>query len=180
MASNKKITEFFGKTVVIPSKTKIVPITHKLYFDGGSRGNPGPSGCGYAIYVNNVEIDSGSHSLGYGTNNEAEYQGLLYGLRAAKNLNIKNIVIYGDSLLVINQVEGKWQCNAKNLVGYLTEARNLIRDFDRILLYHIPREKNKRADELANAAMDEFEMFKDDNDINQIINDMKIYPDTNM
>ena len=45
MASNKKITEFFGKTVVIPSKTKIVPITHKLYFDGGSRGNPGPSGC---------------------------------------------------------------------------------------------------------------------------------------
>ena len=182
MTSNAKITRFFGKTVVIPSKTKIVPITHKLYFDGGSRGNPGQSGCGYTIYLNNDEIAIGSHPLGYGTNNEAEYQGLLYGLRAAKNNNIKNIAVYGDSLLVINQVEGKWQCKAKNLVGYLTEARNLIRDFDRIILYHIPREKNKRADELANDAMDKLELFEYTNldtnedtneDSNQIITVIK-------
>tara|TARA_A100001011_G_scaffold398790_1_gene504477 strand:- start:1723 stop:2226 length:504 start_codon:yes stop_codon:yes gene_type:complete len=155
MTTNTKITEFFEETVVIPTKPKILPIIHKLYFDGGSRGNPGPSGCGYSLYVNNNEIANGSHPLGYGTNNEAEYQGILYGLRAAKNLNIKDVVVYGDSLLVINQIQGKWQCKAKNLVGYLTKARNLLRDFDRIILYHIPRKKNKRADELANAAMDQ-------------------------
>ena len=170
MASKKKITEFFGKTVVIPSKNKIVPITQKLYFDGGSRGNPGPSGCGYALFTNDNEIASGSHALGFGTNNEAEYQGLIYGLREAKNLNIKDIIVYGDSLLVINQIQGKWQCRAKNLLIHLTEARNLIRHFNKIILQHIPREMNKRADQLANNAMDQVELYNNIDNID-IIND---------
>ena len=159
MLTNKKITDFFapknGSKVLPPIKRKIIKIIHTMYFDGGSRGNPGPGGSGYVIYENNQEIATGAHPFGVCTNNEAEYQGIIQGLKKAVSLGIENMNVYGDSLLVINQIQGKWKCKAKNLLAPLTEARNLVSRFKHITLVHVKREKNKRADELSNIAMDQ-------------------------
>ena len=157
MSKNAIIKDFFGKKVIVPSKSKIVQVTHSLYFDGGSRGNPGPSGAGYVIYKDHLELLYGDYPNGIGTNNEAEYRGIIEGMKAAVEHNITNINIYGDSLLVINQILGKWKCKAKNLMPLLIEARDLVRKFERITIQHIPREKNTRADELSNVAMDTVE-----------------------
>ena len=154
MATNKDVSEFFKK----PTKKKLIVVTHKLFFDGGSRGNPGPGGSGYALFDGDIEIGSGAFPMGVCTNNEAEYMGVIKGLELALQMGISNISVYGDSLLVINQIQGLWRCKAKNLLPYLTQARNLVRKFSRITLQHVPREQNKRADELSNDAMDQVEL----------------------
>jgi len=78
---------------------------HSLYFDGASRGNPGPAGAGGVIYDAQQKIvDTYAINLGETTNNVAEYGGLLAGLNRCCELNIKELKVYGDSNLVINQV----------------------------------------------------------------------------
>jgi len=150
-----RITDFFQSVNNSRIKTaKVVPILYSLYFDGGSRGNPGYGAAGYTILKNEIEIASGAVPLSQCTNNEAEYMGLINGLMLARNMNIDAINVYGDSLLVINQVIGKWKCNAANLKPLLISARNLVNRFEHIQMEHIPREKNSRADLLANEAMD--------------------------
>ena len=162
MLTNKKLTDFFTPKNALrtlpPIKRKIVKIIHTMYFDGGSRGNPGPGGAGYVIYENNEEIAIGAHPFGVCTNNEAEYHGVIQGLKKAISLGIENVNVYGDSLLVINQIQGNWKCKAKNLLKPLAEARNLVGKFKHITLVHVKREKNKRADELSNIAMDQQEL----------------------
>jgi ribonuclease HI len=78
---------------------------YSLYFDGGSRGNPGLSGCGAILYNESQDcIWSGGKYLGSQTNNVAEYNGLIMGLEAAADLGTAALEIRGDSRLVINQV----------------------------------------------------------------------------
>lgn len=130
-----------------------------LRFDGGSRGNPGISGCGAVIYHDNNEIWSGYLYLGEKqTNNYAEYMGLIFGLEQALKMNIKKISVEGDSLLVINQLTSKYKCKSENLIGLHVKATELSKKFEIIEFNHILRNKNKRADELSNKAMD-FELY---------------------
>ena len=131
--------------------------TYVLRFDGGSRGNPGVAGAGMVLYDadEGQEVWSGYSFMGdkY-TNNEAEYTGILEGLRCAYAMGARSVVIQGDSLLVIKQLEGAWRVKAENLRPYHQKALNVLKQFDSFHLCHIEREQNSRADELANEAMD--------------------------
>ena len=98
----------------------------KLYFDGCSKGNPGIAGAGAVIYNNNEELWSNHLFIGDNiTNNVAEYTGLIFGMQKAYEMNIKNIIIKGDSLLVINQMLGKYKCNSQNLIILYNTAKEL-------------------------------------------------------
>ncbi len=127
-----------------------------LLFDGGSRGNPGPSGCGYVI-MNSDEtqiIISGSEFLGQNTNNYAEYMGMIIGIKKALELDIDNLIIKGDSQLVIKQMLKQYSVKAPNLIPLYNHANNLILGFQDTKFYHIKRNLNTLADRLANRAMD--------------------------
>ncbi|MEV0088167.1 bifunctional RNase H/acid phosphatase [Saccharopolyspora sp. NPDC050642] len=124
--------------------------------DGGSRGNPGPAGCGAVVR----DAESGevlaerSIGLGVATNNVAEYQGVIAGLRAAAELGAAELEVRMDSKLVIEQLAGRWKVKHVNLQPLAAEARQLIAGFGRVDLQWVPRAQNAHADRLANEAMD--------------------------
>lgn len=138
--------------------------THILMFDGGSRGNPGKAGCGYVI-CSSHDVDETQDPLIIGyeylgvhqTNNYAEYSGLIRGLEVAisHGLTTSDIQIEGDSLLVIQQLSGKWKVKNENLKPLYEKARLLLSQLHSYSFTYIPRSKNKMADSLANKAMDE-------------------------
>jgi ribonuclease HI len=130
-----------------------------LQFDGACRGNPSNIlGLGYIIKNSNKTetIEEGSYrfTTSSGTNNEAEYYALIKGMKLALDCNIKSIVIEGDSNLIINQMMGKYQVKAENLMPLYNSAKILEEQFDYIEYRHIKREFNKEADKLANKALD--------------------------
>ncbi len=128
-----------------------------IYFDGGSRGNPGPSGSGYVIYNALGEIiTTGNAGLGHNTNNYAEYTGLLMALQYVQNsqdLKNEDLLIYGDSLLVVNQIQDKWKVKAENLKPLIAKCKEILKG-KTFEIKHIPRSQNSVADKLANEAMD--------------------------
>lgn len=127
---------------------------YELYFDGCSKGNPGRSGAGAVLYKNNNELATNSLFVGdKETNNSAEYNGLIIGLELAIKYNIKNLVVKGDSLLVIQQMIGKYQVKSSTLLQLYTKVKMLEKLFTSIVYQHVYRNDNKRADELANAAI---------------------------
>ena len=135
-----------------------------VQFDGGSRGNPGLCGSGYVIHYcsNSWDIDSQSKSITGGeivslneTNNYAEYKALILALECALNLKFTDIKVQGDSKLVINQVQGIWRCGDK-LHDLYVDASLLLGKFNSCIIEHIPREKNKIADNMANKLMNQY------------------------
>uniref|UniRef100_A0A6C0LVD0 RNase H type-1 domain-containing protein n=1 Tax=viral metagenome TaxID=1070528 RepID=A0A6C0LVD0_9ZZZZ len=129
----------------------------KLYFDGGSRGNPGIGGAGAVLYSNSdIEIASVSVKIHEkSTNNQAEYIGLISGLELAYEHGYGDVDVYGDSMLVVKQVSGEWKCKNQTLRILKDETVSIIKKhFSHVKLHHIYRSQNKRADELANIAMD--------------------------
>jgi ribonuclease HI len=157
---NQTLIPFSKPFGSIPFKNtaKVGPLTvcdFELYFDGCSKGNPGKGGAGAVIYHNKEEIWSNYAFLGDNvTNNYAEYQGLLMGLNAALNLNIKNLAVYGDSKLVINQLNGAFQVKAGNLVECYNNAALIKHQLDYVTFKHVYRTENKRADKLANLGVE--------------------------
>jgi ribonuclease HI len=137
---------------------KIHPeINFKLKFDGCSKSNPGISGAGAVIYKDDEELWGDNFFVGLSaTNNHAEYAGLILGLEKAIQINIKRLIVEGDSLLVINQMTGKYRCNSLNLISLYEKAKELEKEFDSIYFNHIYRSENKRADELSNIAVREY------------------------
>lgn len=130
---------------------------YKLMFDGGSRGNPGLGGAGAVLYCFEQEIWSGTFFVGENaTNNHSEYAGLILGLCQALKQGITELKVEGDSLLVINQVTGKYKCRSDNLIELYDKSLELIKQFKYIDFEHVLRNKNKRADELSNIAIDTY------------------------
>ena len=129
-------------------------IDYRMNFDGCSKGNPGLCGAGAVIYYKNDEIWSESFFVGENaTNNRAEYAGLILGLQQAVSLNIKHLLVQGDSQLVINQMKGIYQCNSPNLIPLYQRAKELEYKFEKIHYEHILRHLNQRADYLSNVAL---------------------------
>ena len=126
----------------------------KLYFDGASKLNGSVNqiaGCGW--YAESEKGNYGGFKfIGHATNNEAEYQGLINGLRSITNKD-QEIEVYGDSMLVIQQMQKKWQIKAQNLLPLWEEAQELIKEFKKVYFFHIDRELNSRADTMANNAI---------------------------
>lgn len=141
------------------NKEKKYAISEKEYeylmqFDGCSKGNPGKAGSGAVIYKNKSEIWGKSLFIGdKNTNNEAEYIGLIIGLEEAINIGIKDLYVEGDSLLVIKQMKGLYKVKAENLYKLYEKAKKLEKQFTSVSYNHVYRDKNKRADELSNMAL---------------------------
>lgn len=127
-----------------------------VYADGGSRGNPGPSASGFVVMdtTNKVLIDQGVY-LGITTNNQAEYTALKLALEAAKKLGAKEVQVYMDSLLVINQMRGVFRVKNRDLWPIHDAIKQLTASFKKINFQHVPRELNKLADAAVNRALDD-------------------------
>lgn len=126
-----------------------------IYTDGGARGNPGPAGCGAAIYNEKKELLEGlSKFIGNTTNNQAEYQAVILGLERAKELGVKEIDFFLDSELVVKQLRREYKIKNQDLASRFLEIHNLSQSFRKITYTHVRREFNKEADALANEAMD--------------------------
>ena len=128
-----------------------------LYFDGASRGNPGPASLGGVIYDSlKEEKINYKKAIGIATNNYAEYQALLAGIKVCIKYDIKELNVYGDSKLVIEQVKNKKKIKSESLKPLHTEITKYITPefFKKITFNHVRRNLNKRADELANLALD--------------------------
>ncbi len=128
----------------------------KLFADGGSRGNPGPSASGFVILdkEDNVLIERGVY-LGVTTNNQAEYTALRLALEECLKNNVKEVEVYMDSLLVVNQVRGIFKVKNRDLWPIHDAIKQLSKRFAHISFSHVPREFNKLADAAVNRALDE-------------------------
>ena len=129
-----------------------------IYTDGASRGNPGHASYGVCIQDadGNVLLEVNDY-LGTATNNVAEYSALIRGLEEAKRLGAKEVNVFTDSELVARQFDGTYRIKDAGLKTLLARAWELRKDFKSVAVKHIPRSShpgNKRADKLANQAID--------------------------
>lgn len=135
-----------------------------IYTDGGSRGNPGPSAIG-VVFRNEIgqEIKNYSQYIGEATNNEAEYNALIFGLEKFKQLfgkklaQVSEIEIRSDSELIIKQLNGEYKVLEPKIQTLFLRAWNLKLDFKKVKFRFISREKNKEADRLVNEALNNAE-----------------------
>lgn len=134
--------------------------TYSLFTDGGARGNPGPAGLGFSLMQDQSEVLSGNRYIGEATNNEAEYKALILALsNIIKNqLDISQLDCYLDSQLVVMQVLGKYKVKMPHLQQLYLQVQKLVQEFQakgcKVSFNHIPRNQNKRADQLVNIAID--------------------------
>ncbi len=125
-----------------------------LYFDGCSKGNPGPGGAGAVLYYKGEEIWGASKFVGIrSTNNTAEYGGLILGLQEAIVREIRDLTVRGDSQLVIKQMRCEYKVKSEKLLELYEKSKSLSEYFENISFEHVYRDKNKRADELSNMAL---------------------------
>ena len=126
-----------------------------LYIDGGARGNPGDAGIGIVFKDETGEIIRELYKyIGEATNNVAEYSALIYGLQEALILNLKNIVVFSDSELLVKQLNGEYRVKNTVLKSYHEQFLHLKTGFDALVVKQITREENKKADKLVNKAID--------------------------
>lgn len=126
-----------------------------IYTDGGSRNNPGPSALGVVITDDKGKIlKEYSHYLGEATNNQAEYEAVIFALQKAKQLKIKELEIRTDSELIGKQLLGKYKIKDPDLQPLFIKAWNLRLDYDQVDIKIIRREQNKKADKLVNRELD--------------------------
>jgi ribonuclease HI len=126
-----------------------------IYTDGGARGNPGPGGIGVVIYdENKKKIAEISEFLGHSTNNQAEYKAVIAAMKKAKELKAEILEFFLDSELVVKQLKREYKVKNPDLAPLFLQIYNLEMNFKKVSFHHIPRERNKEADALANTAMD--------------------------
>lgn len=138
-----------------------------IYADGGSRGNPGPAAIGVVIQDESGNIvKKYSEFLGIKTNNEAEYEAVIFALKKVKQLFGKkeiqkiSIEIRLDSELIANQLNAEYKIEETRLFPLFIKIWNLKQDFGQIKFVLIPREKNRAADRLVNEELDQKEQSK--------------------
>ena len=127
---------------------------YKIYCDGASRSNPGNASIGISIQKNNIEINNISKKIGIASNNVAEYQSLIEALNYCFQNKIDVVEIFLDSKLVVEQMNKNYRVKSENLINLFNDAQKLVSKIPNVKLTHIKREFNKRADQLANEALD--------------------------
>src|SRR5712692_5259136 len=123
--------------------------------DGASRGNPGPAS--YAVLIrrpNGEVLDQLKKEIGRGTNNVAEYYALIAALDYAQTHRISKLRVRSDSELLVRQMKGHYRVKSFALRQLHERARKLAAGLDYFAIEHVPREENREADKLANAALD--------------------------
>ncbi len=143
----------FDEAAAAPNASTSETIT--AYCDGGSRGNPGPAGYGVSIEdPSGQRVGELSEFLGVKTNNFAEYSALLGALEFALTQGHRSLKVIADSELMVKQIKGQYQVKSPELRPLYDEAKRRIAKLGKFEIQHVLRNKNKRADELANEAMD--------------------------
>ena len=128
-----------------------------IYTDGAARGNPGPAGAGVVIKDAGLKIVKELWDyLGETTNNQAEYRALIIALKSAAELGAGELDIFADSELMVSQLKGLYKVKNEGLIPLFNEAVGLFKKFKSCRISHVPREKNKEADRLANKAIDDY------------------------
>jgi ribonuclease HI len=128
---------------------------HKLFTDGGARGNPGPAAIGGVLYDTGEKVlYEFAQVIGTNTNNQAEYRALAEGLRQARSFAIEVLDCYLDSELVVRQVNGQYKVKEAELKTLHDEVTGQIGSFLEVNFHHVPRTKNRHADRLVNEALD--------------------------
>ena len=128
----------------------------KVYTDGGSKGNPGPSSIGGVGYLENKRIFEFKKSIGVATNNDAEYRALIEALEKVRSyelgvMRVTQIQFYSDSRLMVNQVYGFFKVKNGKIKEYILKIRSLEQEINLPIIYYlIPREQNVEADKLVN------------------------------
>lgn len=126
----------------------------KIFTDGGSKGNPGPSSIGMVFYIDGKRVFTYREDIGIGTNNRAEYMAVIRALEQVKSQkskikNILRIEFYSDSRLLVNQVKGLFKVKNAAIREYIFKIRMLEQEIGLPISYHlIPREQNTVADDL--------------------------------
>ncbi|MDA3970457.1 MAG: ribonuclease HI family protein [Desulfobulbaceae bacterium] len=127
-----------------------------LYTDRASRGNPGEAGAGFVVYDSeDQEIAGEGVYLGKCTNNLAEYQALVHGIKLVAQFTPDHLDLYLDSQLIVRQVLGEYKVKNLQLKPLFQQVMSLLAPLPSWRIYHVRRELNKRADELANQGIDE-------------------------
>lgn len=138
----------------------------KIFFDGGSRGNPGPSAIGAVIYDDSgSRIGELSEYIGKYTNNVAEYMALEKVLEYIEKLEAPKLILLTDSTLVHNQIKKLWKIKDKKILDIYLKLTGRLSKYGTVDLRLIPREENREADKLVNKALDSKE-FKYDGESN--------------
>lgn len=125
-----------------------------LYCDGASRGNPGPAAYGFILFENDQIIMQAGGKLGNTTNNVAEYEGLLHGVRKAIELGARSLVIKADSELMVRQLNGIYKVKTPHIKVLFEKAKLELKKLAHVEVLHVRREENSLADELCNLALD--------------------------
>ena len=133
-----------------------------IYTDGGSRGNPGPAAIGVVFAnVNGVVTKRYGKTLGTKTNNEAEYEAVLFALQKARSLLGKeklasaDVEVRMDSELVCRQLNGQYKVEEERLWPCFMKIWNTRLDFGKLSFSHVPRGENREADRMVNQALDQ-------------------------
>ena len=156
--TSTKGVEVHSKLRRIGDSEKVLPASDAatIYTDGGSRGNPGPSGIGYYIVgADGREIKRGGEFLGLSNSRLAEYYGLKEGLEQAIELGLKRVNFKSDSLMMVNQLNGVYQVKNMDLMQVYSDVLGLLSKLDSYSFTHVPREQNKEADAEVNRVIDE-------------------------
>ena len=127
-----------------------------VYVDGGSRGNPGPSGAGYYIVAaNGTELKRGGEFLGFSTSRMAEYYSLKEGVEQALELGLKSVRFMSDSLMMVNQMNGVYAVKNQDLMPIYNDIWALLNKLDSYSFEYVTRTKNTEADREVNRVIDE-------------------------
>ncbi len=141
----------------VPVLSHTMSTSFRIRTDGGSRGNPGPSGIG--VVIEDAEtgsiVETHKRFLGVTTNNQAEYKAVILGLERCHALGAKKVEVLADSELLIRQAKGEYKVKNIDLQARFREMRALVMAIGQVTFKHVYREQNKAADALANEAMDE-------------------------
>lgn len=130
-----------------------------IYTDGASRGNPGNAAYGFTVSDKKGKlIYQEGRYIGFSTNNVAEYTGVLRALTyVERNISETSLVeVFADSRLIVEQLSGNFKIKNVSLKKIYQQIKNLEKGIGIITYTHIYREKNQKADELANQALDDF------------------------
>ncbi len=130
---------------------------YRVYIDGAARGNPGPGGIGVVIYEEGREqpVRQIKSFLGIATNNQAEYLALIRALEELREMPVKEVKIFSDSQLLIRQLEGEYRVRNEKLLPLYEKALKMANNLPGVSYHFINREKNKKADKLANSGIDD-------------------------
>jgi ribonuclease HI len=150
------LTHSRNSTLAQTTNNKIVTYNYaKIFTDGGSRGNPGPAASGYVLLsIDDTIITKNGIYLGVTTNNQAEYRALQFAVKEAVILGIKDIDIYMDSMLIVNQMKGLYKIKNTDLIPIFQDIKERLQLFSSYSFTHVPRALNKLADYEVNKALD--------------------------